>query len=250
MTDDASAPRPLAADTSAVETAAALPNDETKPPSNDQEPPAKQSQLGKWIAVVAALIAAASAITSALVSAHSSVSTEHSHASAVLAERKEKNETYAKYYNSLDDLDTAEEDAADIISNYKPENLTELTAKFNEYKDKYIALLHLDGNIYLIESTEVRNTTNKLLDVHNAINDLLLTIQDAANKDTLNTADPQIADLRNKIDEAYNLNKEFGEFARKDLDNLGYGELDTSPPTHSRSLWSWHRSSCSGTTPG
>jgi hypothetical protein len=226
MTDDASTPKPLTADASADGAASAPPNDETKPPNNEQEPPAKESHLGQWIAVVAAVIAAAAAITSAAVNAHTSASTAHSqsHASAVLAERQEKREAYANYYNSLDDLDGVEYQAKNMISNYKPEDLAAFNAKIGEFNDKFIGWVHLDGVIQLLDSPDVDITRSKLIDAHNAIHDILYTFADAANENRFNTMVPQIADLNNKQNEASNLNTEFGYAAKKDLDNLGYGE--------------------------
>jgi hypothetical protein len=96
----------------------------------------------------------------------------------------------------------------------------------------------------------VDSTRGKLYDVHTAMNELFRTIYSAANENRFSTVVPKIADLNNEENEADNLSREFGQVARKDLDNLGYGESDTSLPTSSRSLWSWRRSSCSGTTSG
>jgi len=226
MTDDASGPEPLTADASAVEAASAPSSDETKPPKNEQEPPAKESHLGQWIAVVAALIAAAAAITSALVSAHTSVSTvrSQSHASAVLAERQEKREAYANYYNSLYDLNNVEYQAENIISMYKPADLTALNAKIDLFNEKGPAWQHQDGVVLLIASTDVDITRSKLFIVHGAIQKILYTFRDAANENRFNTVVAQIAELNNKQTEAFNLSIQFAQAAKKDLNDLGYGE--------------------------
>jgi hypothetical protein len=230
MTDDAPTAKPLTADASAVEAASAPANDETKPPNNEQEPPAKESRPNQWMAVIAAfiaaVIAAAAAITSAIVSAHTSDSTmrSQSHASAVLAARQEKREAYANYLNSLYDLDVVETDAISIISHYNPEDLPALNAKIGQFNDKFDNWTHLDGVALLIGSTDVQTNRSKLIDVHNAISYLLFTVQQAANENAFNTVVPQIADLKNKENEADNLQSEFGRVAKNDLDNLGYGE--------------------------
>jgi hypothetical protein len=193
-----------------------------------QEPPAKKdSRLAQWIAVIAAIIAAVSAVASALVSAHTSVSTTHlqAHASAVLAERQERRDGYAKFLSDVEDLDNKEWQIADVIRRYGGSLDPAILQKLNDqYTASYGEYSRQDDIIGLIDSPGVDAVASKLADQELQVHDVAVALVLAAaggKTASILVSLPEFDKYYGAIDATVG---EFEKASINDLKDLGYGE--------------------------
>ncbi|WP_131809767.1 hypothetical protein [Mycolicibacterium fortuitum] len=209
-----------------------MPDNELAPSgdaSAQQTTPAKESRVGHWIAVFAAIVAAAAAIYSSILAARTAESTTRaqSHSDAVQAERQEKREAYGNYLHAVMGLDRVSFAINEVLQNAEIDT-TRLRTVIDDpaYKEAWDNLLASEGAISLVDSPEVEEARLALVSSANTIGNLIdLHIKPA-------TENPSASVILRRLSNEYygdfagfrNGITAFEKAAKLDLDSLGYGE--------------------------
>jgi hypothetical protein len=193
---------------------------------------AQQSRLTQWIAVIAASIAALSAFGSALVAAHTAVYTARSqaHAAAVLSQRQERRDAYAKFATDVVELNVKETLIADWFTDYfsgQPKlkgPVQWLQQTSDDYVNDMDAFDQQVDIVSLVSSPAVDAAALKIRDKQLKLAGLVQVFVLAARANDIASTHPRLAEFNASITDIENDLKNFKQTAKADLDSLGYGD--------------------------
>jgi hypothetical protein len=206
------------------------PSDETKPPADNQTsqqpaPPAKDSHLAQWVAIGVALLATATAIVSALISAHTSDSTSHmqSHSAAVLAQRQELRDAYAKLAADANDVEGYAFELVDFIRRYPDASSEQIAPPLEKYNEAQAEYQRQIATVEIVDSPDVQAAAIQLVHAINEVQILVYVFRDGVNHGNLTTVLGRLPEYDKKFKDADDRVLDFAKAARKELNNLGYG---------------------------
>jgi hypothetical protein len=221
---------------------AAPPSPTNKPDTTQQEGATRAAQYRhgeKGLLLAVAGIAAITGILGATVGGYfaykganlqsqatANVARMQSHAAAVLAERVERKETYAKYRKGLDDLLSQEFMVGNIFKGFKntPDVSEELRTQVKNFNDRWDEWSRLEDDLALVGSPDVIAVDSQVINTVNRTQSLLYGIRDALLGSGPRTAVNNISAFNDAVEKANNLSIKFLQVAKKDLETLGYGD--------------------------